>query len=301
MNIIFMGTPEFACPALTGLIESPDHQVVAVFSQSPKTQGRGLKLLKSPVHTLADSGGIPVYTPVTLKNEAADELIKSIAADVIVVAAYGFIIPENILKAKKYGCLNIHPSKLPRYRGAAPLQRAIIAGDKETGVCIMQMDEGLDTGDILMEQLVTIGEKTTFMQLHDECAAIGTRLLLEVLDNIDTIKAVPQKEEGVVYAPKLSKEESKIDWNQSAFAIDCKVRGMNPWPGVYFEHQGKKVKIIEAQSLKINHSYIPGHMLNNKGNFLDIACRDGLLRLLKVQPEGKKIMTAGDYKNGIKI
>lgn len=298
MNIIFMGTPEFATPALRALINSK-HKVVAVFSQKPKARGRGMQIMPSPVHQLANEHNIKVYTPETLRNEEAEQLISSIDADIVVVTAYGFIIPKNILESKKYGCLNIHPSKLPKYRGAAPLQRTIIDGERETAVCIMKMDVGLDTGDILMEKDFLISDKITFKELHDECAQMGADLLLQVLENIDNIKPRKQSEEGIVYAHKLSKEESKIDWQESAFVIDCKVRGMNPWPGVYFEHQGKKVKIIESEYLDIQHEYEPGSILNDNPKFFEIACGKGILRISKVQPEGKQIMDAKDWQRGI--
>ena len=298
MNIIFMGTPDFAVPSLLKLIESKNHQVVAVFSQKPKAQGRGMKIVESPVHRVANDHNIPVYTPITLKNEEADLLIKSIEADIIIVTAYGFIIPKNILEAKKYGCLNIHPSKLPKYRGAAPLQRTIIDGEKETAVCVMQMDAGLDTGDILMQKDFAITDNITFSQLHDKCANLGAGMLLEVLDNIDDIKPQKQSEEGVVYAHKLSKEESKINWYEPAFVIDCKVRGMNPWPGVYFEYLNKKVKLIEAKVINTKHDYNPGLVLSANSE-VDVACGEGLLRIFKLQPEGKRIMDAAEYRNGI--
>lgn len=297
MNIIFMGTPEFATSALSTLINSK-HKVVAVFSQRPKAKGRGMYITQSPVHRLASEHNIQVYTPVTLRNEEADQLISSIDADIIVVTAYGFIIPKNILESKKYGCLNIHPSKLPKYRGAAPLQRTIIDGNDSTAVCIMKMDEGLDTGDIMMKKEFPISDKITFKELHDECAQIGADLLLQVLDNIDNIKPRKQSEEGVVYAHKLSKEESKINWHESSFAIDCKVRGMNPWPGVYFEYQGKKIKIIEAEYLNIEHKYDPGLILNNGSKFFEIACGQGVLRIFRLQSEGKKAMDARDWQRG---
>jgi len=308
MNVIFMGTPEFAVPALSKLLASEKHKVTAVFSQMPKPQGRGMKIHESPIHLLAknyNDYNVPVYTPSTLRTGESLDLINSIEADVIVVAAYGFIIPKSILSAKKYGCLNIHPSKLPKYRGAAPLQRTIINGETETAVCIMQMDEGLDTGDILLSQSFSISNKTTFVELHDKCAELGADLLMQVLDDINNIKPVKQSEkcqpeEEVLYAHKLSKEESKIDWAESSFVIDCKVRGMNPWPGVYFEYYGKKIKIIEAETLGIDSNQAPGTFLDSRPDVLDISCGKGILRVIKLQPEGKRIMTASDYKRGLR-
>ncbi|MFK7967631.1 MAG: methionyl-tRNA formyltransferase [Rickettsiaceae bacterium] len=297
MNVIFMGTPLFAVPTLKAIYDSKSHKVVAVFSQKPKAKGRGMKITESPIHEIANNYNIPVYTPSILRNEDADKLIKSIEADIIVVVAYGFIIPKNILQAKKYGCLNIHPSDLPKYRGAAPLQRAIINGESKTAVCIMQMDEGLDTGDILAEEKFSISNKITFTELHDKASQVGAQMLIQTLDNIDKIKPFKQSEEGVLYAHKLSKEESKIDWNESAFVIDCKIRGMNPWPGVYFEYQSKKIKIMEAEYINSDHKYDPGSLLDNK-TFFEVACGKGILRILKLQPEGKRIMNAQDYLLG---
>ena len=297
MNVIFMGTPLFAVPALKALLESKIHKVAAVFSQRPKAKGRGMKIAESPVQELASSHNIPVYTPSTLRNEDADKLIKSIEADIIVVTAYGFIIPKNILEAKKHGCLNIHPSELPKYRGAAPLQRTIINGESETAVCIMQMDEGLDTGDIILEQKFHISDKITFTELHDKTSQMGAQMLVQVLDNIDKIKPFKRSEAGMLYAHKLSKEESKLDWNESAFLIDCKIRGMNPWPGVYFEYQDKKIKIVEAEYVNIDHKYETGLLLDN--NTFEVACGKGILRIRKLQPEGKRIMSAKDYRLGL--
>ena len=287
-----MGTPEFAIPALQNLILSSDNRVKAVFTRAPKAQGRGMRLTNSPVHDLAISHNIEVYTPKTLKNEEAIKLIDSIEADIIVVVAYGFIIPENILRAKKYGCLNIHPSKLPKYRGAAPLQRTIINGETETAVCIMQMDKGLDTGDIILQTNLALHSKVTLQELHDQCAKIGGELLLEVLKNIDTLPRIKQSEIGSSYADKLTKEEAKVNWNDSAFDIDCKIRGMNPWPGVYFIHDSKTIKILEATWTNNQHQSNPGEILNN--NF-EVACGSGTLIIKSLKPEGKPKMLATDY------
>ena len=193
------------------------------------------------------------FAPGELRENAISEMSND--ADVIVVTAYGFIIPKTILEAKKYGCLNIHPSDLPKYRGAAPLQRTIINGENKTAVCIMQMDEGLDTGDIIIKEELAISNKITFTELHDKTSKIGARMLVHVLDNIDKVTPFKQSNKGVSYAHKLSKEESKINWYEPAFLIDCKVRGMNPWPGIYFEYQGKKIKIInEILLIDLAHS-----------------------------------------------
>lgn len=290
-----MGTPDFAVPSLKNLISSKEHNVVAVFSQRPKSKGRGMKISKSPVHELADLYKIPVYTPSTLRKNESFELIDSIPADIIVVVAYGFIIPKNILESKKYGCLNIHPSKLPKYRGAAPLQRTIIEGEKETAVCIMQMDEGLDTGDIILQENFALSPRITLQELHDKCAQIGSKLLLKTLNNIETLPRIKQSDAGVTYAHKLTKEESLINWNDFAFKIDCMVRGMNPWPGVFFEFKNKKIKILETEYSNIDHSFKIGQILNKS---FDIACAKGILHIKSVKPEGKPQMSAKAYLNG---
>lgn len=295
MNIIFMGTPDFAVPALQNLIDSKTHNVVAVFTATPKAKGRGLKLVNSPVHSLALNNNIPVYTPTTLKNEAALELINSINADIITVVAYGFIIPQNILDAKKYGCLNIHPSKLPKYRGAAPLQRTIINGETETAVCIMQMDAGLDTGDVLLEKNLNLNPRITLQELHDQCAQIGGEMLIKTLDNIETLPRKKQADSGLSYAHKLSKEEGLVDWNESAFTIDCKIRGMNPWPGVYFKYDQKIIKILFADYTNKEHNSLPGELL---GNIFEVACGKGTLIVKSLKPSGKPEMLATDYLKG---
>ncbi|RTK92326.1 MAG: methionyl-tRNA formyltransferase [Rickettsiales bacterium] len=296
MDIIFMGTPEFAVPALQNLIQHKEHNVKAVFTRAPKTQGRGMKLCNSPVHDLALKYNIDVHTPKTLKNQQALDLINSIQADIIVVVAYGFIIPANILNAKKYGCLNIHPSRLPQYRGAAPLQRTIINGEKETSICIMQMDEGLDTGDIILQKNIDLSTKITLQELHDQCANIGGELLLKTLANIESLKRIKQSEHGVSYAEKLQKEEGKVDWHKSSYVIDCMVRGMNPWPGVYFQHDNKIIKIIEAESFDKEHKSVPGTILNID---FEVACGSGILKIKYLKPEGKQKMLATDYLRGV--
>lgn len=295
MNIIFMGTPDFAVPALQNLISSKEHNVVAVFCQRPKAKGRGMKVTKSPIHQLAESHEISVYTPTTLRKTESFELIDSISADIIVVVAYGFIIPKDILESKKHGCLNIHPSKLPKYRGAAPLQRTIIEGEEETAVCIMQMDEGLDTGDIILQEDFALDPRITLQELHDKCAQIGGDLLLKTLDNIETLPRIKQAATGETYAHKLTKEESRINWHDSAFKIDCMIRGMNPWPGVYFEFKNKKIKILEAEYSNIDHAYKAGQIINKS---FDIASEKGVLHVKLVKPEGKSKMSSEDYLNG---
>lgn len=297
MKIIFMGTPDFSVPTLQELIDS-DNEVVAVFSAPPRPKNRGMKLTPSPVHELAEKHNIPVHNPTSLRRDETYNIIQDIEADIIIVVAYGFIVPKNILEAKKYGCLNLHPSSLPRWRGAAPLQRTIIAGDKSTSVCIMQMDEGLDTGDVLLRKDFDLEDRITLSELHDKCAEIGAKMMVEVLDNIDNITPEKQTEDGLIYAEKLSKEESKIDWNNSAHSIDCQIRGMNPWPGVHFTHNGHYIKILESEYSNAEHNKEPGIILDAN---LSIACGKGILKALRLQLPGKSTLNAEEFLKGYKI
>lgn len=283
-SIIFMGTPDFAVPSLRSLIDSK-HHISAVFTQAPKPKGRGMKVTVSPVHQLALDHDIPVYHPKTLKSLEVEDLIDNIDADVIVVVAYGFIIPSKILRSKKYGCLNIHPSKLPRFRGAAPLQRTIIEGDKDTSVCIMQMDEGLDTGDIILQDNFDLSAHITLSELHDICASKGAELLMQALDDLENLPHFPQSNNNITYAHKLSKEEGLVDWNESAISIERKIRGMTPWPGVFFEYNSMHIKIIQASLADIDYGNCnPGIIIEKDGV---IVCKEGALRILTLQKPGK--------------
>jgi methionyl-tRNA formyltransferase len=291
-----MGTSNFAVPALSELAKK--HSVQAVFTQKSKAQGRGLNIKLSPVHQLADSLCIPVHTPGTLKSNEVLELINSIDADVIVVCSYGFIIPKTILEAKKYGCLNIHPSLLPKYRGAAPLQRAIINGDDKTAVCIMQMDEGLDTGPIILQQDFAIDENINYTQLHDKCAAIGASLLLKTMAEIDTLPRLIQSADGVSYAHKLGKQESRIDWSKSAKQIHDQVRGMNPWPGVFFVHNDLEIKVLKTTVINTKHNFEYGTVINDQ---LHVACGDVVLVMELLQKPGGKVLSSQDFLRGYAI
>lgn len=293
-----MGTPQFAVPALKGLIASDHHTISAVFTGAPKAKGRGLKEQLSPIHSLALEHNITIYTPATLRSAEIYSLIDSIEADIIIVAAYGFLIPKEILFAKKYGSVNIHPSALPRFRGAAPLQRTIIEGDKSTEICIIQMDEGLDTGDILMKEYIELSERITLAELHDIASHKGADLLLKVLDNIDILVPEPQSTEGIVYAKKLNKSEGLIDWNHNAFKIDCQIRGMNPWPGAYFLHNGNIIKILDSKPLRASSQSAPGTVIDDS---LKIACKDSILEIHKLQKDGKAAMNVTEFLRGYKI
>lgn len=293
-----MGTPAFAEPALEYLINSENHQVVSVFTQMPKSKGRGLALTLSSVHQLAIKHNIPVNTPITLRSSEITELVNSIEADIIVVVAYGFIVPLTILQSKKNGCLNIHPSNLPRHRGAAPLQRTIIEGDCTSSVCIMQMDEGLDTGDILLQEQFDLPARITLPELHDKCAIIGGQLLIKVLDNLDNLPRIQQATQGTTYASKLKKEEGVVNWQETSYQLDCKIRGMNPWPSVYFLYNEKIIKILEANYTDIDHPALPGTVINNN---LEITCGKGTLIVTKLQQQGKKSLLTQEFLCGTSI
>lgn len=287
-----MGTPEFAVPALSNIVLSGRHEVSAVFTAAPKACGRGMLVTKSAVHQKALDYLLPVFTPTRITSAESLDLLSEIDADVIVVVAYGFLIPKSVLDLKKFGCLNVHPSKLPKYRGAAPLQCTIINGDLETAVCVMQMDEGLDTGDIILQRDIILSDRITLSSLHDLCANIGAEMLVRVLDQIESLPRIKQSSDGIIYAHKLQKSSGKVNWLESAYSIDCKVRGMNPWPGVYFEHCGNIIKIMESEYIDSSHSYEPGYIIDD--NFF-VACGNGILNIKMLQPSGKNIMSGADY------
>jgi len=300
LRVVFMGTPDFALQALKALHENSDHEVTAVYSQPPRPKGRGHKLQKCPVQDYADAQNIPTYHPATLKSHEAQEEFAALNADIAVVAAYGLILPKAILQAPKQGCVNIHASLLPRWRGAAPIQRAIWEGDRETGVTLMQMDEGLDTGNMLAKRAVPITETTTAAALHDELAAMGAEMIIELLDSIaagEEPQGIAQDDAFANYAAMLSKEDGHIDWTQSAEAIERQIRALNPWPGVWTESEGERLKILEAEIMSDEETtMMPGEVRNKQGH---IACGGGtVLKLLRVQPAGKKAMDFTSALNG---
>lgn len=299
MKLIFMGTPEFAVPALKALIESP-HEVAAVYSQPPRPAGRGQKLTPSPVQQLAQEHGIPVYTPATLKTADAQEMFRSHQADLAVVAAYGLLLPKAILDAPRLGCINIHPSLLPRWRGAAPIQRTVLAGDTETAVCIMQMDEGLDIGPVLLQEHTPVGETETTGQLHDRLAKLGARLCLQAVDALAEtgLTHTPQTEDGVTYATKIQKSEARLNWNQPAQTVLNAIRGFNPFPGAFFEYHGEPIKVLEAELVFLPKPNVPGYVLDKR---LAIACADHAIRPLTLQRPGKKPGALADFLNGLRI
>jgi methionyl-tRNA formyltransferase len=295
MRIIFMGTPGFAVPVLQALVEA-GHQVVASYSQPPRPGGRrGRQLVPSPVQQMAESLDIPVMTPVSLRSAEEQALFAGFDADVAVVAAYGLILPQAILDAPRLGCLNVHGSLLPRWRGAAPIQRAILAGDVVTGVGIMQMEAGLDTGPVRLEGSTPIGRKTTG-ELTDELATMGAELMAKVLADPDRYPARPQPAEGVTYAAKIDKAETRLDFTRSAIELERLVRAFHPAPGAWFEYQGERIKLLSAELVDAHGA--PGEILDNR---LTIACGEGALRPVTLQRAGRGVSSADNLLRGFAI
>ncbi|MDB5477749.1 MAG: Methionyl-tRNA formyltransferase [Alphaproteobacteria bacterium] len=293
MRVIFMGSPEFSVGALKALHQA-GHDIVAVYSQPPRPKGRGQGIEKTAVHLAAEEMGFPVFTPASLKPEEEVERFKSINADIAVVAAYGLILRRNILEAPHLGCINIHASILPRWRGAAPIQRAIEAGDSETGITIMQMDIGLDTGPMLMLEKTPIGAEDTAQTVHDRLAEIGARLIVETLKDIPT--PVIQPEEGVTYAHKMAKEESLIDWSLSAAAIERKLRAFTPWPGLSFAYKGERLRVHQVQLYEGNGA--PGTIIDKP---FVIACGDNALAVTQIQRAGKNKQSIDEFCRGFSV
>ena len=291
MRIIFMGTPDFAVPALNALVAA-GHEVCAVYSQPPRPANRGKKLTPSAVHSRAEELGLEVRTPTSLKTEDEQTAFAALNADVAVVAAYGLILPQAILDAPKLGCLNIHGSLLPRWRGAAPVQRAILAGDEETGVMIMQMEAGLDTGPVRATARTPVDRKTAG-ELTAELALMGADLLIEVLANLDRHPPVPQSGEGITYASKIDKAEARLDFGLPAEAVERHVRAFNPVPGAFFEFEGERYRVLSAKIESINGE--PGTLLDD---CLAIACADGAIRPAIIQRAGKPAMPVADFLRG---
>ncbi|WP_135466809.1 methionyl-tRNA formyltransferase [Crenalkalicoccus roseus] len=294
MRLAFMGSPDFAVPALRAL-HGAGHEIAAVYCQPPRPAGRGHRETPCPVHRVALELGLPVRTPARLRREAAEHAaFAALGLDAAVVAAYGLILPRPMLDAPRRGCLNIHASLLPRWRGAAPIQAAILAGDAETGVTIMRMEEGLDTGPMLLKAAVPIGPRSTTPELHDALAALGARLILEALETDPP--ATPQPAEGATYAPKLGKEDGRLDWRQDAAALDRRVRALNPWPGTFFDHAGERIRVLEAEP--VPGAGRPGEVLDGAAT---IACGGGALRLLRLQRPGRAPLPAAAFLRGFPL
>jgi methionyl-tRNA formyltransferase len=288
-----MGTPDFAVPTLADLI-AQGHDIAAVYSQPPRPKGRGMTLEPGAVHRFADSAKLPVRTPLSLKSAEEQAAFAALELDAAIVVAYGLLLPKSILDAPKLGCFNLHGSLLPRWRGAAPIQRAVMAGDAETGVMVMQMDEGLDTGAVLMAERVTIGRKTSG-ELTTELSRLGADLMVRSLGALERggVTPQPQSEDGVTYAKKISKEEARIDWSRPAREIDAHIRGLALFPGAWTDANGERLKILYADPVDGNGK--PGLALDDG---LTIACGEGALKLVKVQRAGKSVMTAAELLKG---
>ncbi len=298
MKIVFAGTPEFAVASLRAAARH--HEVVAVYTQPDRPAGRGRGLAPSPVKLEAIARGIPVFQPESLKDEAAQQQLRDLQPDLMVVVAYGLILPKAVLAIPTHGCWNVHASLLPRWRGAAPIQRAIQAGDTETGVCLMQMEAGLDTGPVLLRQHTPIQPAEFGGQLHDRLAELGAQVLADGLGLLRAgLKPVaqPQPAEGVTYAHKLDKAEARLDWSADALSLERTVRAFNPWPIAEAQLAGERVRIHGAVALPDNQGQAPGTLLAASRDGIDIACGQGALRLRVLQREGGKAITAADYLN----
>jgi methionyl-tRNA formyltransferase len=298
MRIVFMGTPDFSVPTLTEIV-STGHEVVAVYTRAPKPAGRGQAERKSPVHVAADGFGLPVLTPKTLRDADAQGVFALHNADVAVVVAYGLILPKPVLDMPAYGCLNLHGSLLPRWRGAAPIQRAVMAGDARTGVMVMRMEEGLDTGPVALVDEMPIGPDATAGEVHDQMMRVGADLMGRALAALErgSLTFTPQSEDGVTYAHKIEKGETRIDWSLPASEVHNHIRGLSPFPGAWFEAElnGKPVRVKVLRSTLTDGSGAPGTVLDDR---LTIACGMGAVRLVTVQREGKGAMDAASFLNG---
>ena len=296
LKLIFMGTPDFAVPTLAALI-GHGHDIAAVYSQPARPKGRGLAAEMSPVARLAAAHAIELRTPETLKGAPAQEAFAELGADAGVVVAYGLILPKHVLDAPRLGCFNLHASLLPRWRGAAPIQRAIMGGDVETGVMVMRMAEGLDTGPVLMAERVAIDRKT-YGELHDKLAQLGADLMVRVLAALGrgSIIEHPQSEDGVTYANKISKDEARIDWTRSARELDCLVRGLSPHPGAWCQARGERLKILYCDPMEGHGN--PGEILDDR---LTIACGEGAVRLARVQRAGRAAVDSAEFLRGFPL
>jgi methionyl-tRNA formyltransferase len=299
LRLAFMGTPDFAVPSLAALLEA-GHEVVAVYCQPPRPSGRGHRTQSSPVQEFAVARGLAVRHPVSLRTPEAQAEFAALGLDAAVVAAYGLILPKSILAAPRLGCVNVHASLLPRWRGAAPIQRAILAGDAITGVTIMQMDEGLDTGAMLLAESVPIGPKTTAGALHGTLAALGSRLVVAALGRLaaGTLPPRPQPDEGVTYAAKLRREEGRLDWRRHAIELERAVRALNPWPGTWLEIAGERIKVLAAELAPGNAGAAPGTVRDDR---LAIACAEGALRPTLLQRAGRGTVDTDAFLRGFPV
>jgi len=293
MKIIFMGTPDFSVPVLEALCQK--HEVVAVYCQPPRPAGRGKADRPSPVQARAEALGLTVRHPTTLRSDEAVREFAALGADVAVVVAYGLILPQAVLDAPRLGCLNIHASLLPRWRGAAPIHRAIMAGDSQTGVCIMQMEAGLDTGPVLLREALPIGTEETTAELHDRLKALGARLIIEALERLPLMTPEPQPAEGVTYAAKIDKAEARVVWSRPAVEVDRMIRGLSPFPGAWVDVTGERVKLLRSRLADGRGT--PGQVLHG----FTVACGEGAVEILEAQREGKRPMPAQEVLRGLNL
>lgn len=294
MRLIFMGTPDFALPALGALAKSP-HQVVAIYSQPPRPAGRGMAKKNSPVQLCGEQLGVPVFSPNNFKDPKEVETFQNFKADFAVVAAYGLLLPEIILNAPRYGCINIHASLLPRWRGASPIQAAILAGDAASGISIMQVEKGLDTGPVFTQKSLRLTSTETAGSLHDKLSTLAAEMIVPALEEITAgrLVATPQEDEKATYAPKISKQDGRVDWQRSAVEIERMVRAFMPFPGAWFLLNGKRIRILEGSVAE--GQGVPGKVLDTS---LTIACGTGAYRIERLQKEGKKPMGAEEFLRG---
>ncbi|MBV9199935.1 MAG: methionyl-tRNA formyltransferase [Alphaproteobacteria bacterium] len=299
LDLVFFGTPAFAATILSALLDA-GHRILSVYTQPPRPAGRGHRPQPSAVQSLAAQQGLPLRCPVTLRSEAEQAAFAALAPDAAIVAAYGLILPKTIVAAPRLCCLNVHASLLPRWRGAAPIQRALLAGDQETGITIMKMEEGLDTGPIVLQETVPIAPDATSAGLSAELAILGGRLMLAALDELaeGQLVAIPQPEEGVTYAPKIAREEGRLDWREPSPDLERRVRAFDPWPGAFFEIAGERIRVLAAVDLPGPAGGIPGTVLDDR---LTVACGEGVLRLLRLQRPGRAVLDAPAFLRGFPI
>lgn len=298
MKIVFMGTPEFALPTLKALAEQ--HEIVCVYTKEPKEAGRGKDIQKTPIHLWAEEKGIEVRTPKSLRSEEEQEKFAKLDADISIVAAYGLILPKKVIEAFPKGCLNVHGSLLPRWRGAAPMQRSIEAGDDKTGITIMQVVEALDAGDMYKKCEIEIDRDMTVGILHDKMAEAGAKLMVEVLRDLDNITPEKQDESLVTYAAKIDKEESRLDFDNDAVYLERKIRAFNPYPATYFEHKGERFKLLKCKVVENERGLKPGELYSDNKHLI-IGCKTKALEVLSIQRQGKKAMSVEELLRGYKF
>ena len=294
MRLVFMGTPDFSVPALDALVNA-GHEIAAVYTRPPRPAGRGKNDRPSPVQARAEALGLPVRHPRSLKGAEEQAAVADLDAEVAVVVAYGLILPQAVLDAPRRGCLNIHASLLPRWRGAAPIHRAVMAGDAETGISIMQMEAGLDTGPVLLSQAIPIGPEDTTGDLHDSLSRMGARLIVRALSDLDDLRPVPQPDAGVTYAEKIDKAEARIDWSRPSAGVDRQIRGLSPFPGAWFDTGSERIKVLRS---RVAHGSGPaGTVLSDT----TVACGAGAVELTELQRSGKRPMKAEEFLRGMSL